>query len=73
MAGLEVRRIVNEPTAAALAYGEDKDEDSQTVVYDLGGGTFDVSILELSDGVFEVHAYKRGTTNLVEMISMLRL
>jgi len=56
IAGLEVLRIINEPTAAALAYGLDK-EDSQTVlVFDLGGGTFDVSILELGDGVFEVKA-----------------
>ncbi|CAG7589524.1 molecular chaperone DnaK [Peptoniphilus senegalensis] len=64
IAGLDVKRIVNEPTAAALAYGEDKDTDAQTVmVYDLGGGTFDVSILELSDGVFEVHA-TRGNNKL---------
>ena len=55
IAGLEVERIINEPTAAALAYGLDKQEKTQTVlVYDLGGGTFDVSILELGDGVFEV-------------------
>ena len=55
IAGLEVERIINEPTAAALAYGLDKQEEMQTVlVYDLGGGTFDVSILELGDGVFEV-------------------
>ncbi|WP_453994872.1 molecular chaperone DnaK [Bacillus nitroreducens] len=55
IAGLEVERIINEPTAAALAYGLDKTEDDQTIlVYDLGGGTFDVSILELGDGVFEV-------------------
>ena len=55
IAGLEVERIINEPTAAALAYGLDKQEENQTVlVYDLGGGTFDVSILELGDGVFEV-------------------
>ncbi|WBW50364.1 molecular chaperone DnaK [Peptoniphilus equinus] len=64
IAGLEVKRIVNEPTAAALAYGEDKDAESTTVmVYDLGGGTFDVSILELSDGVFEVHS-TRGNNKL---------
>ena len=55
IAGLTVERIINEPTAAALAYGLDKQDDSQTIlVYDLGGGTFDVSILELGDGVFEV-------------------
>ena len=55
IAGLKVERIINEPTAAALAYGLDKQEESQTIlVYDLGGGTFDVSILELGDGVFEV-------------------
>ncbi|KXG11335.1 molecular chaperone DnaK [Anoxybacillus rupiensis] len=57
IAGLEVERIINEPTAAALAYGLDKMEEDQTIlVYDLGGGTFDVSILELGDGVFEVKA-----------------
>ncbi|PYI51844.1 molecular chaperone DnaK [Paenibacillus flagellatus] len=57
IAGLEVLRIVNEPTAAALAYGLDKQETNQTIlVYDLGGGTFDVSILELGDGIFEVKA-----------------
>src|SRR6056300_224280 len=54
IAGLEVLRIINEPTAAALAYGLDKKESGKIVVYDLGGGTFDVSILELGDGVFEV-------------------
>jgi len=56
VAGLEVLRIVNEPTAAALAYGLDKTGDHTILVYDLGGGTFDVSILELGDGVFEVKA-----------------
>lgn len=56
IAGLEVLRIVNEPTAAALAYGIEKTEDQTVLVYDLGGGTFDVSILELSDGFFEVKA-----------------
>lgn len=56
IAGLEVLRIVNEPTAAALAYGMEKTEDQTVLVFDLGGGTFDVSILELSDGFFEVKA-----------------
>ncbi len=56
IAGLEVKRIINEPTAAALAYGLDKDNDQKIMVYDLGGGTFDVSILEIGDGVFEVLA-----------------
>ncbi|MEW6226696.1 MAG: molecular chaperone DnaK [Bacillota bacterium] len=56
IAGLEVLRIINEPTAAALAYGLDKGQDHTILVYDLGGGTFDVSILELGDGVFEVKA-----------------
>ncbi len=56
IAGLEVLRIINEPTAAALAYGLEKDADQKIMVYDLGGGTFDVSILEIGDGVFEVLA-----------------
>ncbi|MBN2558454.1 MAG: molecular chaperone DnaK [Clostridia bacterium] len=56
IAGLEVLRIINEPTAAALAYGLDKEEDQKIMVFDLGGGTFDVSILDISDGVFEVLA-----------------
>ena len=57
IAGLEVLRIINEPTAAALAYGLDKAEHDQTVlVFDLGGGTFDVSLLEIGEGVFEVKA-----------------
>ncbi len=56
IAGLDVLRIINEPTAAALAYGLDKDESQKILIYDLGGGTFDVSILEISDGVFEVLA-----------------
>lgn len=56
IAGLEVLRIVNEPTAAALAYGLDKENDQKIMIFDLGGGTFDVSILEIGDGVFEVLA-----------------
>ena len=61
IAGLDVKRIVNEPTAAALAYGMDKKENKTIAVYDLGGGTFDVSILELSEGVFEVKATNGDT------------
>ena len=56
IAGLDVKRIINEPTAAALAFGMDKEENQKVMVFDLGGGTFDVSILEISDGVFEVLA-----------------
>ncbi len=56
IAGLEVKRIINEPTAAALAYGMDKEGEQKIMVFDLGGGTFDVSLLEISDGVFEVLA-----------------
>ena len=56
IAGLEVERIINEPTAAALAYGVDKEEDQKIIVYDLGGGTFDVSVLEVGDGVVQVLA-----------------
>jgi len=56
IAGLEVKRIINEPTAAALAYGMDKENEQRIMIYDLGGGTFDVSLLEISDGVFEVLA-----------------
>ncbi|BEU86978.1 molecular chaperone DnaK [Selenomonas sp. TAMA-11512] len=63
IAGLDVLRIINEPTAAALAYGMDKGEEHTILVYDLGGGTFDVSILELGDGVFEVKA-TNGDTHL---------
>ena len=58
IAGLEVKRIINEPTAAALAYGMDKEEAQKIMVFDLGGGTFDVSLLDISDGVFEVLATK---------------
>jgi molecular chaperone DnaK len=63
IAGLEVKRIINEPTASALAYGLDKKKDEQIAVYDLGGGTFDISILELGDGVFEVKS-TNGDTHL---------
>ncbi len=63
IAGLEVKRIINEPTASSLAYGLDKKVDEQIAVYDLGGGTFDISILELGDGVFEVKA-TNGDTHL---------
>ncbi len=63
IAGLEVKRIINEPTAAALAYGLDKGKDETIAVFDLGGGTFDVSVLELGDGVFEVKS-TNGDTHL---------
>ncbi|HEX8025259.1 MAG TPA: molecular chaperone DnaK [Candidatus Limnocylindrales bacterium] len=63
IAGLDVKRIINEPTASALAYGLDKKNDEKIAVYDLGGGTFDISILELGDGVFEVKA-TNGDTHL---------
>ena len=63
IAGLEVKRIINEPTASSLAYGLDKKKDEKIAVYDLGGGTFDVSVLEIGDGVFEVKA-TNGDTHL---------
>ena len=63
IAGLNVQRIINEPTAAALAYGLDKKKDEKIAVFDLGGGTFDISILELGEGVFEVKA-TNGDTHL---------
>jgi molecular chaperone DnaK len=63
IAGLEVKRIVNEPTAASLAYGLDKEHEQTVLVFDLGGGTFDVSVLELGDGVFEVKS-TNGDTHL---------
>ena len=63
IAGLEVKRIINEPTASSLAYGLDKKKDEKIAVYDLGGGTFDISILELGDGVFEVKS-TNGDTHL---------
>ena len=62
IAGLTVKRIINEPTAAALAYGMEKSGGKIVAVYDLGGGTFDISILELSDGVFEVKATNGDTS-----------
>ncbi|RYZ93863.1 MAG: molecular chaperone DnaK, partial [Proteobacteria bacterium] len=61
IAGLDVKRIINEPTAAALAYGMDKKRDMKIAVFDLGGGTFDISILEIGDGVFEVKATNGDT------------
>ena len=61
IAGLEVLRIINEPTAAALAYGLDKEKTGTIAVYDLGGGTFDISILEIGDGVFEVKSTNGDT------------
>src|ERR687884_684667 len=61
IAGLEVLRIINEPTAAALAYGLDKEHDQTILVFDLGGGTFDVSLLEIGEGVFEVKATSGNT------------
>src|SRR5216117_3108579 len=63
IAGLEVIRIINEPTAASLSYGLDKKKDEKIAVYDLGGGTFDISVLEIGDGVFEVKA-TNGDTHL---------
>ena len=62
IAGLKVERIINEPTAAALAYGMEKKEDKTIAVYDLGGGTFDISILEISQGVIEVKATNGDTS-----------
>src|SRR5687768_10000746 len=63
IAGLEVLRIINEPTAAALAYGLDKKKDEKVAVFDLGGGTYDISVLELAEGVFEVKS-TNGDTHL---------
>ncbi len=63
MAGLDVLRLVNEPTAAALAYGLDRAKEGTIAVYDLGGGTFDISILKLRDGIFEVQS-TNGDTHL---------
>ena len=61
IAGLNVLRVINEPTAAALAYGLEKDEDKVIAVYDLGGGTFDISVLEIQKGVFEVKSTNGDT------------
>merc|ERR1712070_448618 len=61
IAGLDVLRIINEPTAAALAYGLDKSQSKTIAVYDLGGGTFDISILEIGDGIFEVKSTNGDT------------
>ena len=72
IAGLDVKRIINEPTAAALAYGLDKkNKDMKVAVYDLGGGTFDISILELGGGVFEVKS-TNGDTHLEVTTSIRR-
>ena len=66
IAGLDVKRIINEPTAAALSYGLERDAGQRVAVYDLGGGTFDISILELSDGVFEVRSTSGDTISAVK-------
>ncbi len=71
IAGLDVKRIINEPTAAALAYGLDNEKEQKIMVYDLGGGTFDVSVIEIGDGVIEVLA-TAGKTVWVEMTSTRR-
>ena len=73
IAGLEVLRIINEPTAASLAYGLDKKQNKKIAVYDLGGGTFDVSILELGDGVFEVKSTNGDTFLGGEAVSYTHL
>ena len=70
IAGLDVKRIINEPTAAALAYGLDNEKEQKIMVYDLGGGTFDVSIIEIGDGVIEVLATAGDTTVLAVMTSI---
>jgi molecular chaperone DnaK len=70
IAGLEVKRIINEPTAAALAYGLDKGKKRKIAVFDLGGGTFDVSILQLGDGVFEVKAPTATPTWAAKTLTM---
>ena len=72
IAGLDVKRIINEPTAAALAYGLDNEKEQKIMVYDLGGGTFDVSIIEIGDGVIEVLA-TNGNNTLVVMISTRKI
>ena len=73
IAGLEVLRIINEPTAASLAYGLDKKQNKKIAVYDLGGGTFDVSILELGDGVFEVKSTNGDTFLGGEDLSLIHI
>ena len=81
IAGLEVLRIINEPTAASLAYGLDKKANKKIAVYDLGGGTFDVSVLELGDGVFEVKSTNGDTflggedfdNTIVEYLSLIHI
>jgi molecular chaperone DnaK len=72
IAGLKVMRIINEPTAAALAYGLDKKKDQKIAVYDLGGGTFDISVLELGDGVLK-YCLQMVILTLVEMILTMKL
>jgi molecular chaperone DnaK len=66
IAGLEVLRIINEPTAASLAYGLDKKKDEEIAVYDLGGGTFDISVLEIGDGVFEVNFADASSGEIIQ-------
>ncbi len=73
IAGLDVKRIINEPTAAALAYGLDNEKEQKIMVYDLGGGTFDVSIIEIGDGVIEVLATARRHTVWAATTSIRRL
>src|SRR3546814_5983612 len=73
IAGLEVMRIINEPTAAALAYGLDRADGKTIAVFDLGGGTFDISILEISGGVFEVKATNRSEEHTSELQSLMRI
>ena len=69
IAGLDVKRIINEPTAAALAYGLDNEKEQKIMVYDLGGGTFDVSIIEIGDGVIEVLSWQETTALVVTTLT----